>query len=871
LALALVLTAPLGGGQAVPKTDAPPPAAASAADPLPAGALARLGTARFRLGQYVGMAALSADGKHLAIQANGLELALLDTATGKQVQSIKTNGGGSRALLFAPDGKTLAMLDFSNSVRLWDVATGQQRSTLQTPPPPPAAAGQPQRFLQLNAAEFSADGKYLTACSETFGQPGAVFVWEVASTKLLGTFTPIQNQQIRSALSPDGKVLATWGQFFAHNPGVPVKHDPSPGRTIQLWDVPRGKELRRFEVDPQNPVTVASVTFAPDGKTLAVGSGLSTISLWDVAKGTPLRRFAGRRGYGTTLRFAPDGELLAALGPDGAVQIWETATWKRLSGGDGPRCRPVGLGFPAQGKVLACGMDGQALCLWEALTGRVLTPTGGHQHMIRAIAFRGQEVLSASADGKICRWDRATGKELAHDYLRDEDNPRFNPYPRQSGLAFSPDGKYVATESTVGNAGIRLWELATGKIVCDFDGPRSSGQTAVIFSPDSKRLAAVGMDKAVFLWDVTSGEEVRRLNMQEVAQPTGIGGSGRLALSPDGNLLAAAVLYFDRNIHRMVGEVYLWQATTGKEVARIRQENSQVTALAFSPDSKLLATAGNDRTVALWSTTKGQEVRRLEGAEGFLYALAFAPDGRTLAGAASQPGVVGGDQKIILWELASGQVRSHFTGHKGMISCLTFSMDGGMLASGSADTTVLLWDTSGRLLGKGAASRPADALWTDLASSRADQAFRAVGKLAGAPAVALPLLKERLRPVEGKKIDAKGLQKLIEDLDSPKFALREKANRDLERLGELAGPALEGTLKGDISPELRRRIEKLLARLDKAAAPPEELRALRGVEVLERIGTAEAREILTALAEGAPGAPLTIQARAALERLNEPR
>lgn len=158
-----------------------------------------------------------------------------------------------------------------------------------------------------------------------------------------------------------------------------------------------------------------------------------------------------------------------------------------------------------------------------------------------------------------------------------------------------------------------------------------------------------------------------------------------------------------------------------------------------------------------------------------------------------------------------------------------------------------------------------EALWADLADARATRAYEAVLKLAEAPRQAVPFLRQRLQPVAAA--DPKRIARLLDDLDSAEFPVRQKASAELEQLGALAAPALRKALAGDPPLEVRRRVEELLQKLQRRQVPAETLRALRAVEVLESVGTPEVRRVLETLAKGVPEAPLTKQARAALERL----
>jgi hypothetical protein len=249
----------------------------------------------------------------------------------------------------------------------------------------------------------------------------------------------------------------------------------------------------------------------------------------------------------------------------------------------------------------------------------------------------------------------------------------------------------------------------------------------------------------------------------------------------------------------------------------------------------------------------------------FLRALAFSPDGRTVA-------IPGDGGTVRLLETASGKERGRFAGHGGEVWSLAFSPDGRRLASGSLDTTILVWDLTGRLQGgrlraAGLSARELEGCWADLAAEDAARAGRALWTLAATPAQAVPYLAERLRSTA---VDAKALGRvpqLIRDLDDETFSIREKAHRDLQKLGEAIVPALRRALAKAPSLEMQRRLEELLAEAQRNALSGRALRGLRAVEALEQVGTREARQVLEALTGPVPELSLAQEARAALHRL----
>jgi WD40 repeat protein/beta-lactamase regulating signal transducer with metallopeptidase domain len=929
--LAVAGVGPLHSAADGPRTAAASPEAQSPAsadshgDPLPDGALARLGTIRLRHGADITFVAFGPDGKTLITAGEDNTIRLWELASGKEIRRFvrpkpaepKPSGEGDKAgpkdkqaravfqlmaqgrgdvgsftVALAPDGKTLAAGN-GNVIQLWDVATGKELRQIEGP------------STGLAGLLFSPDGRMLAARStdHTF------YLWAADAGKEIHQIKPpprkTGNEIVLTfggdgtdapgmAFSPDGKTLAA----------ATTKFDQQGAATnaITFWDVASGKENQQIKV-PED-VSVSAVAFAPSGKILAFG-GRGVVHLYAADTGKEIRQLK-TRGGALALTFAPDGKTLAVRGRNQRVRLWETETGKELyqlgdaepartgglailnSGFAGPEARA--LAFSPDGKRIASAA-GSTVRLWETATGKELPLLDGHRDSPSTIVLSpdGKTVVSWGADRVIRRWEAVTGKPLGA-------------FPAPAGTtlaAFTSDGRIVALANADNT--IRVHEAATGKELQRFKG-HPSGAAGLAFAPDGKVLASRGTaDHTIRLYDVARGADLRQIVMRPTNQSTAgtfllIGGSGGrsrasgpgLAFSPDGKLLVAPGPGNGRQGNTLV----VCDVATGKELRKIESPRA-ITSFVFSPDGRALATENGDRTITLWEVASGKEwarlgkpfVERQQTGQGMMVfavtidgmpggfsdpagptRLAFSPDGRALVAR-------GPDHTIRVWDVPAGKEIGRRKGHEGQVETVAFAPDGKTLASGGADTTILLWDAAGLM--KDVAKPPAvelpdgavEGLWGDLAGADAAQGQRSLLKLASAPGQAVPFLGERLKPAA--RVDPEKINRWIDDLESEKFSVRQEATTNLLKVaGEQAVPALQQVLKSSPPLETRKRVEELLDRLTSGTLTAEQLRVVRAVEALERIGTPEARLLLQTLAHGAPGALPTREAQSALDRMS---
>jgi WD40 repeat protein len=453
------------------------------------------------------------------------------------------------------------------------------------------------------------------------------------------------------------------------------------------------------------------------------------------------------------------------------------------------------------------------------------------------------------------------------------------------GVALSRDGAVVVTGNDSG--AVRLWDALTAKERAS--RKRDDGVRAVRTSADGKTFL-VARDKEVVWLDAATFKEVARV-------PWKLPKGARVALGPDGK--TAAVAGGD-------GFIDLWQLSGKPEAVRFQAHDGPVFALALSEDGKALATGGGDGTVKVWDVATRKSLAALKPkVRALVRALAFTPDGKVLAAAHGRQGVhlwaLGGGKQppplrlqsltfvslaaspdgrllvagaangaVRVWDLAKGDVVQTFKPHAGQVTTLAFAADGKAFATTSTDMTVRVWRPV-ESVNEGPKEHPVsaaelDRLLKELRTGNGAQAIKAILALAGTPRQTLAVLKKSLRPV--RPVSAERVAKLLGDLNSNRFAVREKAHRALEECADRAREELKKALDKGVTEEVRRRVVRLLERVDKEETP--ELRfQRRAVEVLERIGAREARDLLHVLADGVPDARLTRYAQDALKRLDE--
>ena len=433
------------------------------------------------------------------------------------------------------------------------------------------------------------------------------------------------------SFSPDGATLASGSNDL----------------TVRLWDVATGTQK---VVLTGHTHWVNSVHFSPDGKTIASGSTDNYVYLWDVATETRKNHITHSKGV-NSVRFSPDGKTIATACDNDHAFLFDVATVTQKASFHHRWDQVYSVSWSPDGKTLATACDGhRSAYLWDAGTGAFKDSLEAGEKVHR-VSFSpdGKTVATGSPNGTVRLWNVAT---------RTEKSTLIGHTKAIRGLSFSPDG----TLATASWDEVRLWGVAIGTKESTLT--KNNGDvSSVNFNSDGSLLATSNYDGTVTLWDVET--KTRKATLQHGDKPS------YTFFSPDGKTLAS---------QSWSGPVHLWDVETATKKAAF----SDVYGASFSPDSTLFAT-GHDGTVVVWDVATGIQ-RATFPAGAYNRSLSFRPDGTTLASGNT-------NEAVYLWDVAT-LARKAQLWHRDDVFSVHFSPDSATLASSGGDSTVRLWDVA---------------------------------------------------------------------------------------------------------------------------------------------------------------------------------
>jgi WD40 repeat protein/class 3 adenylate cyclase len=609
----------------------------------------------------------------LALAANGIEdppeeaqRALLDITYEPATRRVFVAEDGNIELDVSPDGQTMAVGSWGNSVHLWDLASGELLNRLEGHEWP------------VRDVAFSPDGRRLLSGS----MDGTAILWDVASGEIIHRLAGHTAEVWTVAFGPDGRTALTGANSWQ-----------TPGELI-LWDLETDDDdrrvIRRFGAgEDEHRTGVRSLAISPDGRTALVGLGASSaedrpLVLWDLETFEVVRFLEGPATEVSEVAISADGRFgLSGTYGEMLVSLWDLETGEELLSLEGHETGVLGVAFSPDGRT-ALSSDGDGVLIyWDLDTGEPIRRLLGHTEAVFDVLFLDDtRAISSSGDGTVRLWD------LTSTWLLDRwGDAGYRHGDTITALAIRPDGRLALSGAGKDNwadavgkdNSLILWDYQTGEPLRRLEGHQNTVND-VAFSPDGHQALSASDDATLILWDLDTGEMIRQL-VGHTNRVTGVD------ISSDGSHALSS---------GWDGTVIHWRLPSGEVVQRlVGHQFLEVGDVAFGVNDELAISYAKQDALIVWDLESGQQVRRLTGVgqagmsvENLsIMGMGLSPDGGTVLS-------VGGDGVIVLWDVKSGQSIQTFEGHASWVQHVMFSPDGRTALTGGWDDNLILWDVA---------------------------------------------------------------------------------------------------------------------------------------------------------------------------------
>ncbi len=512
-------------------------------------------------------------------------------------------------------------------------------------------------------------------------------------------------------------------------------------------------QVPQLKINSGHADAVTSVCYSPDDKYIASGSNDKTIKLWDVATGKELKTFIEEQEVVTSIKFTPDGKHILSATTGSGVKVWDiiSGNYKKIL--DDGFSHFVDISKNGRYIIYEKPYPNRSIELYDISAGKVISSLVGHDTFVNCAKFspNGRYIVSGSSDKTIKLWDVKSGTELKS--FRGHNDI-------VSSVNFSPDSKYIVSGGGNNDKTVRVWNISNGTEVLKLEG-HSSAIQSVCFSPDGRYVVGGGFDEIKF-WDIQTRKEVKSYSKKKFNQlysfsyshsgkylvcgyndktigiwdittdkeiaslPSAKMEMNQVAFLPDGKstinicddlslklwnleeVLGVRTLLNSKgsgteNYYQILGfsndykhaiynhqnKIFLYDLTTKERIKTFIGHEETVHVATFSPDGRYIASGSYDRTVKLWDVESGSELKTFKGHSDVVTSVNFSSDGRYI--------ISGGgceDKTVRVWEVSSGSEKMTLAGHTNSVQSVCFSPDGRYIVSGSADGSIKVWSAS---------------------------------------------------------------------------------------------------------------------------------------------------------------------------------
>lgn len=481
----------------------------------------------------------------------------------------------------------------------------------------------------------------------------SVRVWDAVSGTLVATLTGHLRGVNAVSFSPDGTRLAS----------------ASGDETVKIWDAQTHGLIMTFTGHWRD---VTSVAFRPDGNQIASGSLDKTVVVWDVLSGMCTLTLEGHAQGVTAVAFSPDGSKLASASRDSTIKLWQADNGTLLGTLEGHLNAVHAVAFSSVGGYLASSSS-ESVMLWDPLSMKLIKKLDGYSTGATTVCFSpdGKRLATGSSDATVRISDPYSGERVVT--LKGHDMG-------VASVAFSSDGTRLASSSWDG--AVAVWDTLANDSSLSLAG-HSDYVTAMTFCSDGTRIVSTSWDTTVRAWNARTGVPFTAPSHETQSRQV-----SAMAISQDGSKLALAVTPPDQELYEPASPpITVWDPCNWQKIKVLGDRRA--TALAFSLDSKLLASSSKTNRIKVWDVSSGEMVITLEGHPRSIIGMTFSQDGQKLAGGSVTSTLTEGDA-ISIWSLATGdrvRVTAH---HTGRLTGLVFSPDAKHIASISQDNVIII-------------------------------------------------------------------------------------------------------------------------------------------------------------------------------------